>query len=99
VDAGLGNQAADHVNGGVQLAGELGQAGVLLAARHEIGVEVGEAEGVGAVAKAALLAVEDSKAARDAQAAARQGCLGCFPCARSAGRPTTPGDPRLSGHQ
>jgi hypothetical protein len=29
VDASLGDEMADHVNGGMQLAGELGQAGVI----------------------------------------------------------------------
>jgi hypothetical protein len=64
VDTGLVNQAADQVNGGVQLAGELGQDGVVLAACREVAVQVGEAEGVGAVVQAALLAVDDSEAAR-----------------------------------
>jgi hypothetical protein len=73
VDAGLVDAAADHVNGGVQLAGELGQAGVLLAARHQVAVEVGEPHGVGAVVEAPL-AVDDGKAARDVQAVARWGC-------------------------
>jgi hypothetical protein len=94
VDAGLANQAADYINGGVQLAGEPGQAGVLLAARHQVAVEVSEPQEVGAVAQAALLAVDDGEAARDAQATAGWwGCWWGFPCARSAGSPTTPGDP------
>jgi hypothetical protein len=42
VDAGLVNQAADDVDGGVQFCGELGQAGVLPAARHQVAVQVGE---------------------------------------------------------
>jgi hypothetical protein len=41
----------------VQLAGELGQAGFVVAARHQVAVQVGKAEGVGAVVQAALLAV------------------------------------------
>ena len=44
------------------------------------------------VVEAALLAVEDSEAAADGQAA-RQTRWWCFPCARSAGSPTTPGGP------
>jgi hypothetical protein len=65
VDAGLVDEAADHVDGGVQLAGELGQAGVLPAARHQVTVKAGESQGVGAVVEAALLAVDDGEAARD----------------------------------
>jgi hypothetical protein len=47
----------------VQLADDLGQAHVLLAAHHKVAAEVAEAEGVGAVVEAALLAVEDGEAA------------------------------------
>jgi hypothetical protein len=42
--------------------------------------------------EASLLGVDDHEAARDEQAAVCWCCLRCFPCARSAGRPTTPGD-------
>jgi hypothetical protein len=93
VDAGLINQTADHVNGGVQLARELGKAGVVVTARLQIAVQVGESEGFGAVVQAALLAVQDGEAALDGQAVACWGCWWCFPCARSAGSPTTPEDP------
>jgi hypothetical protein len=65
VDLGLVNEAADHINSGVQLVGELGQAGVLLAARHQVAVQAGEPQGVGAVVQAALLAVDDHEAALD----------------------------------
>jgi hypothetical protein len=71
VDASLVDEAADHVNGGVQLAGELGQAGVLLAARHQVAVQVDEPQRLGAVVQAALLAIKDSKAALNEQTAAR----------------------------
>jgi hypothetical protein len=84
VDAGLGNQAADHVDGGVQLCGELGQAGVVLAACHEVAVQVGEAEGMGAVVQAALLAVDDSEAALVERAAVR---WWCFPALGVPGAP------------
>ncbi len=77
---------------GVQFAGELSQARVVLAARHQVATEVGEPQSVGAVAKVALLAVEDGEAAADGQAAVRWGCWWCFPCVRGAGRPTTQGD-------
>jgi hypothetical protein len=51
----------------VQLADELGQAGVVLAARHQVAVEVGEPQGVGAVVEAARLAVDDYESARHAR--------------------------------
>jgi hypothetical protein len=57
VDAGLADQAAGHVDGGVQFCGELGQTCILLAPRHQVGVEVGEAEGAGVAMEAASLSV------------------------------------------
>jgi hypothetical protein len=77
VDVGLIDEAADYVDSGVQLAGELGQAGVLLAARHQVAIKVCEPKDVGAVVQAALLAVDDRETALDAQAASPWGCLGC----------------------
>jgi hypothetical protein len=64
VDAGLAYEAADHIIGGMKLAGQLRQAGVCLAACHEVAVQVGEPEGVGAVVEAALLAVDDGDGLR-----------------------------------
>jgi hypothetical protein len=96
VDAGLVDEAADHVNGGVKLAGELRQAGVVLAARRQVAVEVGEAEGVSAVVQTPLLTVDGGETASDEEAAVHWGCRWCFPCARSAGRPANPGDPPSS---
>ncbi len=63
----LAYEAADHVDGGVKLSGELRQAGVWLAACHEIAVQIGEPEGVGAVVEAPLLAVDDGEAAAEDQ--------------------------------
>jgi hypothetical protein len=71
IDAGLCEQTADRVDGGLKLSGELGQAGVVRAARREVAVQVGEPEGLGAVVEAALLAVDDRKAATEDQAARR----------------------------
>ncbi len=56
-------QAAADRDGGAKLGGELREGGVLLAAGHEVAVQVGEPEGVGAVVEVALLAVEDGEAA------------------------------------
>jgi hypothetical protein len=92
VDTGLGEPASDHVDGGAKLAGELCEAGVVLAARHEVAVKIGEPEGVGAVIEAPLLAVGNSEAAVEDQAAWQMGGWGCFPCARGAGSPTAPRD-------
>jgi hypothetical protein len=64
-----------------------------LTARHQVAVQVGESEGVGAVVEASLLAVDDREAAVQNQTTACWCCWGCFPCAWSAGRPTTLGDP------
>jgi hypothetical protein len=55
-------------------------------------------EGVGAVVQAALLAVDHCEAALEHQAAGQTGCWWCFPCAWSAGSPTTPGDPNNRSH-
>jgi len=60
-------QAADDGDGSAELVGELREAGVLLAARLEVALQVAEPEGVGAVAEAALPAVDDGKAAVDGE--------------------------------
>ena len=54
--------------------------------------------GVGTVVQAALLAVDHCEAALEHQAAGQTGCWWCFPCAWSAGSPTTPGDPNSRSH-
>jgi hypothetical protein len=97
VNAGLSEQASDDINAAAKLAGELWQTRVVLTARHQVAVQVGESEGVGAVVEASLLAVDDREAAIQNQTTACWCCWGCFPCAWGAGSPTTPGDPPSSG--
>jgi hypothetical protein len=48
---------------------------------------VGEVQACGLLVEVALLGVGDGEAAAEDQAARLAGCLWCFPCARSAGRP------------
>jgi len=93
VDAGLVNEAADDVDGGVEFAGQLREAGVCLAARLQVVLQVSEAQASGLLVEASLLAVGDGEAAAEDQTARQMCWLGCCPCARSAGSPTTPGDP------
>jgi hypothetical protein len=96
VDADVGDEAPDDVDGGVDFAGELRESGVCLATRLEVVLQVGEAEGMDTL-QAPLLAVDDGKAAAKDQTTPC--CCWRYPCARSAGSPTTPGDPLPSGHQ
>ena len=91
--ARLVEQAADHLDRGVKLAGQLRHIHVVVAAGRQVAAKIGEAESAGTVAQAALLAVDHCEATRDVQTGVRWGCLGCFPCVRGAGRPTTPGEP------
>ncbi len=64
-------QAADDRGSGGKLAGQLGEAGLLLAARHEVAVKVGEPLGTSMIMQAALLLVDDREAATDTEPAER----------------------------
>ncbi len=92
-DVVVGDGAADHRLGGVQVGSELGDAPALIQQGLQAAAEVGKAQAGGLLLEVALLAVGDGEAAAEDQAGRRMGCWGCFPCARSAGRPTPPGDP------
>jgi hypothetical protein len=52
-------------------------------------VKIREPEDVGAIVEAPLLAADDHEAARDDQAARQRCWWERYPCARSAGRPTS----------
>jgi hypothetical protein len=103
VDVVVGDGAADGRLGGVEVVGELGDAPAVTQQGLQAAAEVGEAQSSGLLVEAALLGVDDREAPLDNKVARRSCCCWwwwwCFPCARGAGRPTTPGDPRLSGHQ
>ena len=88
----VGDGAADHRSGGVQVGGELGDAPALIQQGLQAGAQVGEAEASGLLLEVALLGVGDGEAAAEDQAARQMCWWRCFPCARSAGSPTTPGD-------
>jgi hypothetical protein len=74
VDAVLGDEAADDVNGDVELVGELREAGICLAARLEVVVQVSEAQASGLLVEASLLAVGDGEAAAEDQTTPRWCC-------------------------
>jgi hypothetical protein len=95
----LGDGTADDRLGGVQMGGELGDAPAVIQQGLQTGTQVGEAQAGGLLLEVALLAVGDGEAAVEDQAGRQMGCWWCYPCARSAGRPTTPGDTPSSGHQ
>src|SRR6266498_1143688 len=65
--AGVVEQAAGNHGGGGELAGQLCEAGVLLAAGGEVAGKVGEPQGDDAVVQAPLLAVDDGEAAAEDQ--------------------------------
>ena len=67
--AGVVEQAAGNHGGGGELAGQLCEGGVLLAAGGEVAGKVGEPQGDDAVVEAPLLAVDDRKAAAEDQTA------------------------------
>jgi len=71
VDAGLVNEAADHMDRGVKLAGEAGHAGVVLAARHEVAAKVGEPQRMSVLVEAALLLIDDGNVADNGEPAGR----------------------------
>ena len=71
MDTGLVNETADHINCGVKLSGELRQAGIASAGRHEVAAKVDEPQGMGAVVEAALLAIDDGEAAAEDQTTPR----------------------------
>jgi hypothetical protein len=92
----VGEGAADGCLGGGEVGGELGDASAVLQQGAQAGAQVGEALPPGPLLKVAVAPTLDHEAALDAEAARRTCWWGCFPCARRAGRPTTPGEPSSS---
>src|SRR6266540_1161934 len=85
----------DDVAGRTELAGKLGQAGVVLAARREVAVKVVEPQAAGAVVEAALLAVDDGEATADDQAAGALMLDEVFPMRSECREPHHSGRPGL----
>jgi hypothetical protein len=69
--AGVVEQAAGNHGGDVELAGQLFEAGVLVAARCEVAGKVGETQSDDAVVQALLLGVDYGEAAADGEPAVR----------------------------
>jgi hypothetical protein len=98
VEVVVGDGVADGRLGGGEVGGELGGAPAIVEQGLQAGAQVGEAEASGLLVELMVMAAVDPEATVDGQAAGQACWWGCFPCARGAGRPTTPGDPPSSGH-
>lgn len=73
-DARLGEKPTDDRDGGTQLASHLWQAGILLRSSRQVLVKVAVAVGAGALVQAALLTVQDGKAAADGERTGQTPC-------------------------
>ncbi len=90
----VGDGAANGRFGDVEVGGEPGDAPAVVQQRLQAAAEVREAQASGLLVEVAVATSSTVKLPLMVRAATQTCWWGYFPCARSAGRPSTPEDPR-----